>query len=156
LPDIDRLNVEDLATLRARLAELRSAENRPIGTREQWAALKFDPLSPEIAEPFTNPGWDEECRELGVVERMAAAVLQKTKPELIATVRALADGKRGEEAEDAFFELLESFRQFQDRLELWGRVLAAAELRLLIAGSTIPPGGGEGAEFGEVPGAAAA
>jgi hypothetical protein len=41
-------------------------------TREQWAALEFDPVSPEIAEPFENPDWDEECSELGVVGRMPA------------------------------------------------------------------------------------
>jgi hypothetical protein len=157
MSDID-LNVEDLASIRARLAEIRrSADDSPMQTREQWAAHEFEPVSPEIAKPFENPGWDQECSELGVVGRMAAVLLQNTKPELIAIARALVNSKDAD-AVDGFFELLESFRQFQTRLELWSWVLVSAELRLLIAASTIPPGdGGErAAEVGEAPDKAAA
>jgi hypothetical protein len=136
----DAFSAEDFAAIRTRVAH-RAADDRPL---EGTGGVEFDAVGPEIAEPFANPRWDEECRDLGVVLRMAAIVVQKTKPELIAMVEALLDG-RDQAAADAFVELLTCSREFQKRLELWRRLLEAAEIRQLIAASALSPDDGGGA-----------
>ena len=136
------LSAEDFASIRARAA------HRPQPPQE-LAAVEFEAIGPEIAEAFrqafSNPGWNKECRDLGIVLRMATAIVQKTKPELIAIVETLVDG-RHPEAADGFFELVTCYREFQRRLELWRRLLEAAEARQLIAAEALSPDDGGGGE----------
>lgn len=60
-------------------------------TLKALADADFEPYPKEVADQFDAGPWGEECRQHQFSLLFAAAVLTKTKPELVQTVRKIEE-----------------------------------------------------------------
>ena len=114
------------------------ARKAPADRPEEPLDIDFEPIAADLAEAMRRnfiDDWHAECRDLGVMLRVARLMLMKTKPELIEAARVLwrtpNDGAGPEQS--MMIDLLEKFRLYQELLEEWTRALKEAKIRSFVA-----------------------
>jgi hypothetical protein len=95
-------------------------------THKQFAAQDFEPTA---FGPKFSAAHDDILKAFAIASRVAVAVLEKSKPQLIEVVRAL-DVAHGEEANKAF---LDTLRQGIERAKLLMELITNAEARCMVA-----------------------
>jgi len=118
----------------------------PPATREDFAALDFEPVGPEIRAGFRKEPWEAQCRTHGIALRLAVGIVEKTKAELIEGVRKLSTDDDGM---TAFFEGLDFLQEAKKSLVAFAELLEAAYIRELAAAAAALGAEPEVTGFGE-------
>ena len=109
-------------------------------TAEQYAALEFEPFSPEDVEKmmrdFSRPEWAEESAQHGVALRLASCVLRMTKMEMVDGVEGMERAFAGP-GPGPTSELVDCLQRSRKRLRELSDLLMAAELRQVSAASVV-------------------
>jgi hypothetical protein len=109
------------------MAQDGSADEK-VATIEELAAVEFEPV--DLWARFRLSDWFDEWGEIGAVIRLAAALMGKTKPELIEAVASLLGKAAGEETQKDWIEDLQTAQQ---RLRDFVELLQATEIRFMVA-----------------------
>jgi hypothetical protein len=112
------------------------------------ANTEFEAADPEIWKVFSNPAWQKECRDLGIIMRLASACLCKTKTELMSSLRGLIEQEDGWET---FSEFIDSLSGAIERFQGFAKLLEGARSRgiAVVAALAFREEGKSVAGFGE-------
>jgi hypothetical protein len=111
---------------------LGGTQNTPAdGDTEAWAALEFEPVEDldGTMRALSYPQWGQTTQAIGEDLRIAAKLLEKTKAEIIRGSRELGP--------DELMDLIDSLHQTQELLKSYAALAKSAEVRLLVAASTL-------------------
>jgi len=109
---------------------------------EEQAAVEFEPLSEEDRlgwrESLSQPKWGESTQNFGVTLRLALAVMEKSKDELVTIARSLRNEKDPENEEhDLLCTLVDNFNDVEGCLKELAQLAHAACERQLSAAAVV-------------------
>jgi hypothetical protein len=158
-----------LAGLRAIAArETPAAEPASDGSDDdaaEFAGIEFEPApaSDDLIAALSAPKWDEQTKISGITLRIATAIVDKTKDELIKITEGLAyeDVLAAGEKEQPLFWMMTNLNAEEKRLEALHDLVMTAHARMMIACAcieirvaSVEPSSGDEAELpssGEAP-----
>jgi hypothetical protein len=98
------------------------------------AAIDFEPVEDMAGtmRALSEPQWGQTIRALAIDLRIAAKLLEKTRPELIEGSRGLGDV--------ALLELIDSLHEAKELFKSYAALASAAEVRLLLVAASLLAG----------------
>jgi hypothetical protein len=114
-------------------------------TLEECAAIEFAPLSEDdrraMYESLGKSKWNESARTLGITLRLALAVMEKSKDELVTAGRELMNVKDpGDEENDCLTTFIDNLQEAEEYLLALAQFAHDARVRQLSAASVVALG----------------
>ena len=105
--------------------------DEPEDDTEAFGALEFEPVEDldGTMRALSYPQWGETTQAIGQDLRIAAKLLEKTKPEVVQGSRELGP--------DDLMDLIDSLHQTTELLKSYAALAKSAEVRLLVAASSL-------------------
>ena len=111
---------------------------------EEFAAIEFEPLSEKDRlgwyGSLGQPQWGESTQNFGVTLRLALAVVEKTKDELVAIARSLSkqkDPENKDEDRDLLCMLVDNFEDVEGALNELAQLARSARMRQVSAAAVV-------------------